>query len=429
MRVATAVGAMFVVGAMCAVAACSSDASDAETEAQTIATASVEQAAEPVATAPDTTESPVTTPAVTDTVDDGVTTTAPAGTSTTTVPLPSYDFSSISPVVQSFIDAEGLNGAGLIVVDRDHGVIHEDYWGEFDADRISLVASSSKMITAGVLLHLADQGLLDMDAPVAEVAEWGAGNPTITPAQLVSNSSGLVGLLPDPGYRPYVCQFIAGGTIQECAAQAFTTPDDDGDIVPPDTEYRYGGAQWQVAGAVAEVASGKSWAELIDEIYVEPCGLDTLGYNNHFAQRQVGANGFAYPTNFGADPTTLLPTDNPNMEGGAYITTGDYGKLLLMHLRDGRCGDTQVLSTAALDRSHSDRTGEVYGSPTGYGMGWWVDRDSGRLTDPGAYGAVPWLDLEDGYGAYLVVEADTVTGVRLAAELYDLVDTAVTTPT
>ena len=100
-----------------------------------------------------------------------------------------------------------------------------------------------------------------------------------------------------------------------------------------------------------------------------------------------------------------------------------------MHLRDGRCGDTQVLSTAALDRSHSDRTGEVYGSPTGYGMGWWVDRDSGRLTDPGAYGAVPWLDLEDGYGAYLVVEADTVTGVRLAAELYDLVDTAVTTPT
>ena len=54
--------------------------------------------------------------------------------------------------VQAFVDDRGLNGAGLIVVDRDDGVVYEGYWGEFDADRISLVASSSKMIVAGVLL-------------------------------------------------------------------------------------------------------------------------------------------------------------------------------------------------------------------------------------------------------------------------------------
>ena len=103
-------------------------------------------------------------------------------------------------------------------MDRDDGVVHEDYWGEFSADRISLVASSSKMITAGVLLHLADEGLLDMDAPVAAAVDWGAGNPTITPAQLVSSSSGLVGLLDDPSYPPYVCQFLVAGTLQDCAA-------------------------------------------------------------------------------------------------------------------------------------------------------------------------------------------------------------------
>ncbi len=34
---------------------------------------------------------------------------------------------------------------------------------------------------------------------------------------------------PTRGYGPYVCQFIAAGTIQECAAQAFTSPDDDAD--------------------------------------------------------------------------------------------------------------------------------------------------------------------------------------------------------
>jgi hypothetical protein len=110
------------------------------------------------------------------------------------------------------------------------------------------------------------------------------------------------------------------------------------------------------------------------------------------------------------------------MEGGAYITAPDYADLLLMHLREGRCGDTQVLSPEALARMHEDRTGAVYGGSESYGMGWFVDAAAGRITDPGAYGATPWLDLEGGYGAYLVVEGDT--GPGLAAELFPLVDAA-----
>jgi CubicO group peptidase (beta-lactamase class C family) len=338
-----------------------------------------------------------------------------------------YDFSGVSPIVERFIDERGLNGAGLIVVDRDDGIVDEEYWGDFGPDRVSLIASSSKMITAGVLLRLHDDGLLDIDAPVAAVADWGAGNPTITPAQLLSNSSGLVGLLPDPAYTPYVCQFLPRGTLQDCAASIFSTPDDDADVVAPDTEFRYGGGQWQVAGAVAEIASGKPWSQLIEEIYVQPCGLETLAYNNHFTQ--FGPAGFDYPTTFAADPSTLQPTDNPNMEGGVYVAPPDYAELLLMHLRGGRCGDTQVLSQAALDRMHADRIGPTYGADagpdTGYGMGWWVDRASGRISDGGAYGSVPWLDLEDGYGAYLVMEADSNAGSELAQELFDVVEQAV----
>jgi CubicO group peptidase (beta-lactamase class C family) len=340
---------------------------------------------------------------------------------------PSYDFSAVSPIIADFVEENGLNGAGFIVVQRDDGVVYSDYWGEFDEDRISLIASSSKMITAGVLLRLDDDGVLDIDAPVAEVVDWGAANPDIIPAQLISNSSGLVGLLPNPAYAPYLCQYIPTGTLQSCGEAIFTTAADDADIVSPDVEFRYGGAQWQVAGAVAEVASGKSWGELIDEIYVQPCGLDVLAYNNPFTQ--IGSAGLAYPTEFGGDPATLAATANPNMEGGVYTTADDYAALLLMHLRNGMCGDTRVLSPEALDRMHSDRILEAYEGTTftggGYGMGWWVDRNSGRISDAGAYGSVPWLDLEDGYGAYLVVEADSITGNRLAGELYDVVEAAV----
>jgi CubicO group peptidase (beta-lactamase class C family) len=411
------VGAVVVVLAL---SGCSDDDSGAESTPSSVTTSAApatSQAA--VATSPPATTPPASTA--------GPTSTSVPATTATTATTATYDFSAIAPIVKGFVDQHGLNGAGLIVVDRDDGIIDEEYWGAFGPDRISLIASSTKMITAGVLLRLQDDGLLNIDMPVAAVAPWGTGNPTITPAELVSNSSGLVGLLPNPGYAPYLCQFLPAGTLQDCAASIFTTPSDDADIVAPDTEFRYGGAQWQVAGAVAEIASGKSWSELIDEIYVQPCGLETLAFNNHLTQ--LGPVSFDYPKSFNADPGTLQPTDNPNMEAGAYLAPRDYAKLLLMHLRGGRCDSNQVLSQAALDRMHADRIGPVYGGSTplgsGYGMGWWVDRATGRLTDPGAYGAVPWLDLDDGYGAYLVIEADIDTGIQLAGLLFDAVDSAV----
>ncbi|HSL74179.1 MAG TPA: serine hydrolase domain-containing protein [Ilumatobacteraceae bacterium] len=399
-----------------ALAACAADETDT--------TGSVPAAG---SVAPTTTTSDTTAPATTAPAAGGVETTPPvdatsdAGTDTGA----GYDFSAVTPIVDAAIAEHGLNGAALVVVQRDDGVVHEQYWGEFGPDRISLIASSSKMMVAGVLLRLADQGLLDLDAPVADVVEWGSGNPTVTPVQLVSNSSGLVGLGPNPGYPPYLCQFLPGGTLADCAASIFTTTADDDAVIPPDTEFRYGGAQWQVAGALAEAVSGRSWAELIEETYVEPCGVDSLGFNNHWTQFALG---FDYPAAFGGDPSTLDATDNPNLEGGAYVTAPDYAELLLMLLRDGNCGDTPVLSPAAVERMLADRIGEVYGGSdngAGYGLGWFVDRTTGRRTDPGAYGSVPWLDVAGGHGAYLVIEGAGRVGNQLAAELFDPVAAAV----
>lgn len=343
------------------------------------------------------------------------------------------DFAEVEAAIDEFVEEEGLNGAGFVVVDRDEGIVAEHYAGVFDADRVSLVASSSKMITAGVLMRLHDEGLLDVDAPVAEVVDWGAANPDIAPVHLLSNSSGLVGLADNPTFAPYICQYLHAGTMQGCAEQIFTTPDDDAEVVPPDTRFRYGGGQWQVAGAIAEIASGSSWAELIEQTYAEPCGVDTLGYNNHYTVL-VGEGGpFAYPHQFDGDPSVLEPTDNPNMEGGAYISAPDYAQLLLMHLRGGRCGDEQVLSAESVDRMHTDRVQDTYGGDTGlaggepraaagYGLGWWVGADDpSYVQDGGSFGSVPWLDLEDGYGAYLVIEATSRQGQRLAEQLRPLV--------
>ncbi|MFZ4519219.1 MAG: serine hydrolase domain-containing protein [Microthrixaceae bacterium] len=362
------------------------------------------------------------------------------GSTTTGTSVPTASATEVDPAVFADVDAKlreqvqakGLNGAGLVIVDRERGRIHESYVGDFGPDRVSLIASSSKMLTAGVLLRLADQGVLDLDAPVAKVAPWGAAHPDITPAQLISNSSGLPGLEDGLGIPDYLCQYIPSGTLQACAEKVFTTPQDDAQMIPPDTQFRYGGAQWQVAGAVAEAASGKSWAELVRGTYVEPCGTGSLAYNNHFGVMSGAKGTFSYPAAFNADPATLRPTENPNMEGGAYVTPRDYAELLLMQLRGGRCGDTRVLSSDAVQRMQADRIGEVYEGTTGseglegYGMGWWVDRgQQGLVEDAGAYGTVPWIDRGRRYAAYLVVEDTFETGSAMARELRPMIDRAV----
>ena len=104
-------------------------------------------------------------------------------------------------------------------------IVHEEYWGDFGPDRVSLVASSSKMITAGVLLRLHDDGLLDIDAPVAAVADWGAGNPDDHPGPAGLQQLGARRpAARTRATRPYVCQFLPAGTMQDCAASIFAHP-------------------------------------------------------------------------------------------------------------------------------------------------------------------------------------------------------------
>lgn len=337
-------------------------------------------------------------------------------------------FDAVDEFAEQVVADFDLDGASLIVVHRDDGVIHNAHYGSFEPGRISLIASSSKMISAGVLLHLQEQGLLDIDAPIAAQTEW-SNTYDVTPAQLVSNSSGLVGLGPDLLYFPYLCQWSPTSTLDECSAAVLETENDDLDVAEPEAEFRYGGAQWQVAGGVAESVSGQSWAELITDIYVDNCGVDTLGYLS-LGQVLGTSSGPGYPTSFGGDPGLHDVTENPNIEGGAYISTDDYAKLLLMHLRGGECENGTVFSQASLDTMHADRMAalglDAGEAGTGYGMGWWVDRDTGIISDPGAWGAFPWLNLADGYGAYWLIEDQGATTNAISEELRELVHVAIT---
>ncbi|MBX6332195.1 MAG: beta-lactamase family protein [Gemmatimonadaceae bacterium] len=336
------------------------------------------------------------------------------------------DFTAFDSAMNAGLAANHLAGATVVVVHRDSGMVYLRGYGAFQKDRLFLLASASKILSVGVIMRLADQHVLDLDAPVGNYvgSRWGTEKASLTLAQMLSNSSGLVGLTTNPFYLPYICQYRPVGTLAACA-QTIYQADDVADVIPPDTRFRYGGAQWQLAGGIAEAASGKSWAELIHETYVEPCGTTSLGYTNEF---NTGAPR-RYPSSFGGNPANLNQTENPSIEGGGYITAEDYGKILLMHLRGGVCGETRVLSDSAVARMQEDRIGEVYGGSTGntvlqgYGLGWWIDRSHpGVVADIGLYGAAPWLDVQRGYGAMILIEGTGPIGASLWLQTKPILD-------
>ncbi|MEM9455209.1 MAG: serine hydrolase domain-containing protein [Myxococcota bacterium] len=372
-------------------------------------------------TDPGTTDPGTTDPGTTDPDPDS--TGDPPGTGSSTGNEPDERFAEFDQALEQFIEDEGLPGLTAAVVHRDDGVLHLRGYGAFEADRVTLIASASKIISVGVLMRLAEQGALDLDTPISEyLSDWGEYKTDITVAQLVSNSSGMIGLS-DALYAEYLCQFLSAQTLEACG-QSLYTADDAATSVPPDTEFRYGGAQWQLAGAVAEVVSGESWADLVQQTYA-PCGLTSTEYRNHFMQASIidGGATVQYPSFVDGDMSVLDTTQNPSIEGGAFSNAEDYAQLLLMHLRGGQCDDGPALDEASVMRMQGDRILDVYGGSTGspgfdgYGLGWWVDRNTGIISDFGAYGTNPWLDLDRGYGAVVFVEGQSWMGTALYLEL------------
>jgi CubicO group peptidase (beta-lactamase class C family) len=325
-------------------------------------------------------------------------------------------FAAVAAIISTFIEDQAeVDGVGLILVDREQGVIHEEAFGDNEIDSIFAIASVSKISVAAIMMALHDEEHIDIAEPINTYLDWGDRYPDLTTEHLLSNHSGLPGLMTHGlPYPPHTCMFLPDGNLLDCAEAIYTDTDLD-DVVDPNTEYRYGGGQWHLAGAVAEEATGWTWWQMVDELLVQPCDLDVFEFGNPFGPAELG-----YPQ-FDGTPESLPGQANPNIEGGAISHIGDMGKLLLMHLNDGLCGDNRVLSEVSAQLMREDRRGpagtlEVDG--LGAGLGWQITipddaSDPTLFHVPGAFGSVAWIDTERGYGGYITMDADTVAGVTL----------------
>ncbi len=290
----------------------------------------------------------------------------PSAQQPATEEAPTPDFSSLTDLLNSA--AASLDGASLLLI-KDGQVVCEQSVGNMSPDKPVAIASASKWLTAAVVMTLVDDGRIVLDDPVAKyLPAFNGGKAGITIRELLSHTSGL------PDYAP--CLDNRQSTLAQSAVDIAQGPL----IYDPGTEFYYGGLGSQVAGAVAEVASGKPWAQL-------------------FAERLQGPLGM---TN-----TTYGSSANPVLAGGVISTARDYARFLQMFLDDGRYGGRQILSPKAVHEMMSDQTNgvpivvSVHSDGRRYGLGVWRDLVDSQgnpiqLSSQGDTGFSPWIDRQRG---------------------------------
>lgn len=346
----------------------------------------------------------------------------------------SMNFDEVDSVLENFVaDDPNFDGAGIVIVDKNHGVVHQQFFGNFNEDTVIHLASSSKVPSSLVLLAIDEDESVDFDitTPMENYLEGTPAYPGVTVEHALSNTSGIPGLTtlfeiffqhPEEilSVMPHICQYQDSVDFEVCNASLYQTRLNLSTFEDstPGENFAYGGAQWQLAGQVATAVTGKSWQQLVSDILVQPCELQVFEYGNMFLRLNE----------WNGNPESLIGQNNPSLEGGAIANMHDYAKLLELQINGGYCGEHQVISQQALDFMRIDR-GTSTGSASsidstaddgsqgqGYGLGLWIDPpDEGKeatiFSDPGAYGSNAWIDTEYGYGVYIMLEdPETISG-------------------
>lgn len=319
----------------------------------------------------------------------------------TTAPTPAPD---PWQAVSAAIDASAARFPNGVTVEiaTPQGVVYSKQVGAFSNQTFGEVASASKWVSASVLLRLVDEGVLSLDTRTSDLLRDSAGQPwsgnlgAATLRDLLSFQTSIAAETPASSALPTLAEAVN-----------YVYEDQRNTARPPGTFFAYGNNHLKIAARMAEVATGKPWAQIFDEQLRVPLGWSA-------------ATAFTFGT----------PVNNPNPAGGLVTSGREYMRFLVMQLRRGLDGNNRLLAEATVNAQRAEQwrsTTFILFSPYTalgqryhYGLGVW--RECGtpddaaacdaalRVSSTGAFGFAPWIDVQGGYAAAIMTRQPTQQG-------------------
>ncbi len=272
--------------------------------------------------------------------------------------------------------AESFRVPGYAVtVVRDGAVVHSEAWGLRDsvkglpvtADSMFYIASATKPYVAMALVLLAEEGKVDLDAPVKrylprfELADADA-TAEVTVRDLLCHKRGINSF-------PVVFLDAYTGEITEDRYYHFLKE------AEPSGRVDYTNVHFTLAGRVIEAVSGKHWKDFLDERLFTPAGMDrTTGYATWmYAQEDVSRPTLATPEGFVHG--THKVDETMHAAGGLGTSIHDLGRWLLLNLGRGEIDGERIVGAAAVEEMFAlhgkfRKPDGWLRKMEGYGLGW-----------------------------------------------------------
>jgi D-alanyl-D-alanine carboxypeptidase len=265
----------------------------------------------------------------------------------------------ITKILQTHLDAGEFVGARISVM-TDDGIITEATAGTQTTDPASApvalevpwgVGSVTKSFVAVVVLQLAEEGELDLDASISEYFPGLAGAEQITSRHLLQHTSGLGEYINDPLVR-------SEAQREWTPAELIAVAEASGRIGAPGGTSLYSNTNYIVLGEIIEQVTGAPWIDAVQARIVEPLGMTSTeligddsatGYtivDTEFVDSTFelhpsvgGAAGALESTNRDlmrfatamVDGTLLTPSSRTAMQ--AFVPGEDYSSFGIVHSR------------------------------------------------------------------------------------------------
>jgi CubicO group peptidase (beta-lactamase class C family) len=344
----------------------------------------------------------------------------------------------VTQAFQGFVDSGQIPGA-VVLIARNDKVAYFQAFGFRDreqniamtSDTIFRIASMTEPIVSVGAMMLAEEGKLDIAAPVSkylpEFKELQVRVEQVDPAtgkketvmqpqirqmtvqDLLRHTAGLV-YPPPTGNGPVADAYRDANvldrntTLAEMVTKISTLP-----LAHQPGEVWDYSASVDVLGRVIEVVSGIDLDRFIEERVTRPLGMTSTGFYVREADRDRLAQPQIDPAT-GKRPPMFDGTQKPKLfsgGGGLVSTASDYLRFCQMLLHGGQLGSTRLLAQPTIDLMTSNalkpgiayseatlqRFGDIGPTPAmgqGFGLGFAVRSETGQNPLPGSTGSFYW---------------------------------------
>ena len=320
------------------------------------------------------------------------------------------------------------------------------------ADAIFRIYSMSKPVATVAALMLMEQGLLDLDDPVAKHL------PEFAPLRVFESGTADRPKLREPA-RPltlrhlltHTAGFGTGGNGSPAIEQAslllnrahphgaanlqgFASRVAQAPLASdPGTRFAYDGVQIEVLGRVIEVVSGLSLDRCLQQQIFAPLKMVDTGFSVPAAQRGRVVDittGAAGQLRLHSGPSAQTPgaplNAYPSGAGGLYASAADYGRFCQMLLNGGTLDGVTLLQRRTVQMMTSDQLALMNPVPVlparqlqpgeSFGLGGSVLLDTPLRERPGAVGAYAWSGAAFTY--FMIDPQASLLAILLAQHLH-----------